>query len=119
MVLWRPLLDGLMIGIKSALSSTTDGVGCIVQRGSVMVLRAILLRHGSRFSINQWSIILKTIILPSIRIATENDKSPVLAIISESPNVNNVDFLSEPLPLPKSADECLTKFSLRNTMEGR
>lgn len=114
MVLWRPLLDGLMIGIKSLMSSTTDGVGCIVQRGSVMVLRSILLRHGSQFSINQWSIILKDIIVPSIRIATENDKSPVLAIISESPNVDNVDFLSEPLPLPKSAEDCLAKFNSLN-----
>ena len=113
-MLWRPLLDGLVIGIKSTMSSTTDGVGCIVQRGSVMVLRSILLRHGSQFTINQWSIILKDIMIPSIRIATENDKSPVLAIISESPNVNNVDFLSEPLPLPKSAEECLEKFNSLN-----
>jgi len=115
MCLWRPLLDGLASGISSNKfgGSSSDGVGCIVQRGSTITLRAILLRHGHRFSANQWSVIMNQVILPSMQVAIENDTTSVTKIISESPIVSNLDFFPEPLPLPpSSADEGLLKFAV-------
>ncbi|KAL7467733.1 hypothetical protein ACHAXS_007976 [Conticribra weissflogii] len=112
MAIWRPLLDGLAAGVCSSAPSSSGGVGCLVQRGSVMALRAILLRHGSLFSIPQWSAILSYVILPAIQIGAENDYSPVNKISSESPSVSSLDFIGEPLSLPPSCDdEGLKKFS--------
>lgn len=112
MAMWRPLLDGLAAGMCSTASSISGGVGCLVQRGSVMALRAILLRHGKLFSVAQWSAILKYVILPAMQIGAENDVSPVIQISSESPSVSSLDFLGEPLPLPPSCDdEGLQKFA--------
>lgn len=105
MALWRPLLDGLASGVCSSASSISGGVGCLVQRGSLMALRAILLRHGKLFSINQWSAILNFVILPAMQIGAESDSSPVLKILSDSPSVSSLDFLGEPLPLPPSFDD--------------
>lgn len=112
MTLWRPLLDGLASGMCSSASSISGGVGCLVQRGSLMALRAILLRHGKLFSINQWSAILNFVILPAIQIGAESDTSPVLQILSDSPSVSSLDFLGEPLlPPPPCDDEGLQKFA--------
>mmetsp|Transcript_31336 Transcript_31336/g.37283 ORF Transcript_31336/g.37283 Transcript_31336/m.37283 type:complete len:1900 (-) Transcript_31336:92-5791(-) len=113
MVLWRPILDGLANGMCSTVQSKSGGVGCVLQRGSVMTLRAILLCHGQHFSAKQWAIILDQTILPAMQKAAENDSSPVTGIISESPTVSNLDFLVDPLPLPPSPDdEGLKKFAL-------
>ena len=48
-----------------------------------------------------------------------NDTSPVMKIISESPSVSNLDFLTEPLPLPPGNDDAgLLKFaSVRNAAD--
>jgi Sec7-like guanine-nucleotide exchange factor len=100
MVLWRTLLDGLALGIRSTLPSNAGGVGCLVQRGSVMALRAILLRHGNHFSNSQWKAILIQTLIPAIQIAAESDGSAVVMITSESPSISSVDFLAEPLSLP-------------------
>jgi brefeldin A-inhibited guanine nucleotide-exchange protein len=112
MMLWRPIFDGLASGMCSKATSRNYGVGCFVQRGSVMTVRAILLRHGHVFSANQWKGILQQSILPSIVIAVESDKTAVMDIVSESPNVSNLDFLCDPLPLPpEECDPDLLKFS--------
>ena len=112
MVLWRPLLDGLGAGICSMIPSKNGSVGFVVQRGSLMTLRAILLRHSKCFSIAQWSIVLKQVLLPAIQIAGENDESPVTLIVSESPAVSSVDFISDNLPLPPDANDAgLLKFA--------
>lgn len=112
MVLWRTLLDGLATGIMSTLPSNAGGVGCLVQRGSVLALRAILLRHGQRFSISQWKAILTTTLLPAIQAAAESDGSAVVVITSESPSISSVDFIAEPQALPPSHDdEGLRKFA--------
>ena len=112
MAIWRPLLDGLASGMCSSAPSSSGGVGCLVQRGSVMALRAILLRHGHLFSVSQWLTILNFVILPAIQIGAESDFSPVNQISSESPSVSSLDFLGEPLPLPPTCDDDgLTKFS--------
>ena len=113
MVLWRPILDGLANGICSTITlGNTEGVGCVVQRGSVITLRAILLRHGHRFSSAQWRVIMNQVILPAMQTAVETDTTPVTKIISESPLVSNLDFFSEPLSLPPSnSDEGLLKFA--------
>lgn len=112
MVLWRPILDGLAAGICSTAPSCSGGVGCLVQRGSVITMRAILLRHGSIFSVSQWSVILRQVILPAIQIGAEYDASPVTTITSESPSVSSLDFLNEALPLPPTTDdEGLMKFA--------
>lgn len=77
-----------------------------------MTVRAILLRHGHVFSANQWKGILQQSILQSIVIAVESDKTAVMDIVSESPNVSNLDFLCDPLPLPpEECDPDLLKFS--------
>jgi len=112
MAIWRPLLDGLATGMCSSASSISGGVGCLVQRGSAMALRAILLRHGGVFSVSQWSAILNYVLLPAVQIGAESDSSPVTKISSESPSVSSLDFVGEPLRLPPpSDDEGLHKFS--------
>lgn len=112
MAIWRPLLDGLASGMCSSASSISGGVGCLVQRGSVMALRAILLRHGKVFSVPQWSAILNYVILPAVQTGAESDASPVTEISSESPLVSSLDFVGEPLPLPPPCDdEGLQKFA--------
>jgi hypothetical protein len=116
MVLWRHLLQGLVEGVRSTVRSTAGGVGCLVQRGSLLALRAILLRHGDQFSTTQWAAILEQTLLPAIRAGAENDISPVVGIISESPSVSSVDFLVESPPLPPPADDMgLLKFEALNT----
>jgi brefeldin A-inhibited guanine nucleotide-exchange protein len=105
MSLWRPIFDGLAGGICSIVSCTAGGVGCFIQRGSVITLRSILLRYGTLFTPNQWKAILNQSIFPAIEIAAKNDSSPVINIISESPSVSNLDFLTEPLPLPPPVDD--------------
>lgn len=118
MVLWRPLLDGLAEGVRSTFPSISGGVGCLVQRGSVLALRAILLRHGHVFSSEQWSVILKQTLLPSIQVAAESDVSPVIRITSETPFISNLDFLAEsPRLPPPNDDEGLTKFAERAQSE--
>ena len=113
MVLWRPILDGLAKGMCSTVRSKSGGVGCVLQRGSVITLRAILLCHGHHFSAKQWAMILDQAILPAMQVAAENDSTPVIGIISESPTVSNLDFLADPLPLPPCPDdEGLKKFAL-------
>jgi len=112
MAIWRPLLDGLAAGMCSSASSISGGVGCLVQRGSAIALRAILLRHGGAFSVSQWLAILNFVILPAVQIGAESDSSPVTKISSESPSVSSLDFVGEPLPLPPPRDdEGLDKFS--------
>lgn len=111
MVLWRTLLEGLAAGVRSTLPSNAGGVGCLVQRGSILALRSILLRHGHMFSTDQWVAILEQTILPAIQAAAESDGSPVVAITSESPSVSSVDFLADPQDLPPPHDdEGLRKF---------
>jgi len=105
MVLWRPLIDGLADGICSSLPSSAGGVGCLVQRGSVLTLRAILLRYGDTFSTNQWAAILKHSIVPAIKKGAMNDRTTVVTITSESPAVTSLDFLADPLLLPPSPDD--------------
>ena len=105
MVLWRPIIDGLADGICSSLPSSAGGVGCLVQRGSVLTLRAILLRYGDAFSTNQWEAILKHAIVPAIKKGAKNDRTTVVTITSESPAVTSLDFLADPLHLPPSPDD--------------
>ncbi|KAL3770982.1 hypothetical protein ACHAW5_000384 [Stephanodiscus triporus] len=112
MAIWRPLFDGLASGMCSPASSVSGGVGCLVQRGSAMALRAILLRHGKLFSVSQWSAILSDVILPAVQIGAQSDSSPVTKILSESPLVSSLDFVGEPLLLPPDCDdEGLEKFA--------
>jgi len=105
MVLWRPLLEGLAEGIRSTAKSSAGGVGCLIQRGSALALRAILLRQGHLFSTDQWVAMLEQTIIPSIQAGAESDRSPVINITSESPAVSNIDFLVDSLPLPPTADD--------------
>ena len=119
MVLWRPIFDGLSRGMSSSVECSSGGVGCFVQRGSVMTLRSILLRYGTSFSPNQWKAIMHDSILPSIELATKNDTSQVMKIISESPTVSNLEFLTEPLSLPPPVyDEGLIKFAEESKLDG-
>lgn len=119
MVLWRPIFDGLSRGMSSSVECSSGGVGCFVQRGSVMTLRSILLRYGTSFSPNQWKAIMNDSILPSIELAAKNDISPVMKIISESPTVSNLEFLTEPLSLPPTVyDEGLIKFAEESKLDG-
>ena len=112
MALWRPIMDGLSRGICSTIRSNSGGVGCLVQRGSVMTLRAILLRHGCCFTTSQWKVLLQSVILPAIQNAAENEIYPVMDITSDNPMVSSFDFLVEALPLPPpSDDEGLLMFS--------
>jgi hypothetical protein len=59
MVLWRPIFDGLFRGIQYNSSGTSQGIGCLLQRGSLMTLRSILLSNGKMFSVSQWNAFLK------------------------------------------------------------
>ena len=111
MVLWRTILEGLAKGVRAAEYSRSGGVGNLAQRGSVLALRAVLLRCGSTFSDAQLDAILKETILPAIQTAVESDKSPVISIASESPAVSSLDFLVDPLPIPPdSGDSSLAEF---------
>mmetsp|Transcript_59953 Transcript_59953/g.147342 ORF Transcript_59953/g.147342 Transcript_59953/m.147342 type:complete len:2142 (-) Transcript_59953:113-6538(-) len=111
MVLWRTLLEGLANVISATERSRSGGVGNLVQRGSVLALRAIMLRHGSLFSNKQLGVVLEQTILPAIQSAVENDGTPVTSIASESPAVSSLDFLAEPLPVPPAVDDVgLLKF---------
>ena len=111
MILWRPIFEGLGDGIKCTAKSQAGGVGNLVQRGSILAMRAILLRHADIFSLNQLCAILEQTIIPAIQIAVESDVSPVVSITSESPTVSSVDFLVDPMPLPPPKnDEGLNKF---------
>lgn len=119
MVLWRPIIDGLTAGMCSTTSSLNGEIGCFIQRGSVITLRSILLRYGHTFTPAQWKAMMSQSILPSMNRAACNDTSPVMKIISESPSVSNLDFLTEPLPLPPGSDDAgLLKFaSVRNAAD--
>ena len=84
-----------------------------------MTLRSILLRYGTSFSPNQWKAIMNDSILPSIELAAKNDTSQVMKIISESPTVSNLEFLTEPLSLPPTVyDEGLIKFAEESKLDG-
>lgn len=105
MVVWRTLLECLADGIKSSAKSSAAGLGCLVQRGSVLALRAILIRHGGVFSVAQWEAILRDTVLPALQFAAENETSPVVGITSESPHLSNIDFLADALPVPPPVDD--------------
>ncbi|KAL7559104.1 hypothetical protein ACA910_017516 [Epithemia clementina (nom. ined.)] len=105
MVAWRPLLEGLARWVRSPKTDGAGGVGCLLQRGSILALRAILLRHGSIFSSPQLKAILTQTLIPAIQAGAESDQSPVLNISSESPFVSSIDFLAEPPPLPPAVDD--------------
>ena len=105
MVPWRALLEGLADCVKSSVRNVIGGIGCVVQRGSILALRAILLRHGRIFSAAQLSAILEQTVVPSIQAGAESDFSPVVNIISESPAVSSLDFLSESNLLPPPVDD--------------
>lgn len=102
---WRSLLEGLAEGVRSSVRNVVGGVGCLVQRGSILALRAIMLRHGHLFSVAQLSAIIEQTIVPAIQAGAESDHSTVVSITSESPAVSSVDFLSETPPLPPSIDD--------------
>jgi len=105
MALWRPLFEGLAEGIRSTAKTSASGVGCLVQRGSILALRAILLRHGHLLSTSELNCVLSQTILPAIQAAAESDQSPVVGITSEAPTVSTIDFLVAPLPLPPDNDD--------------
>ena len=105
MVLWRPLFEGLAAGIRSSSRSTAGGVGCLLQRSSVMALRSIMLRHGNQFTTDQLRAILEQSLLPAIQAGAEGDKSPVIQILSESPAVSSIDFLVEAPHIPPPAND--------------
>jgi brefeldin A-inhibited guanine nucleotide-exchange protein len=111
MILWRTLFEGLADGVRSTEKSREGGMGNLIQRGSVLALRAILLRHGRVFSDSQLRAILEQTVLPAFQDAVAKDESPVRSIASESPAITSLDFLSEPPALPPSVDdEGLLKF---------
>lgn len=105
MALWRPLFEGLAEGIRSTAKTSTSGVGCLVQRGSILALRAILLRHGHLLSTSQLTAVLGETILPAVQAAAEGDQSSVVEITSETPIISNIDFLVDALPLPPDNDD--------------
>ena len=107
LVLWRPIFDGLAKGIKSTAKTSASGVGCLIQRGSVLALRSILLRHGNLFSTSQLDAILGETIILAIQRAAECDKSQVSLLTSESPSISSIDFLASPSPLPPDHDDPL------------
>ena len=111
MVLWRTLFEGLADGVRSTEKSREGGMGNLIQRGSVLALRAILLRHGRLFSNDQLRAVLEQTVLPSFQDAIQQDTSPVSSIASDSPAVSSLDFLSEPQAVPPPPnDEGLLKF---------
>jgi len=116
MALWRPMMDGLASGICASVRSNSDGAGCLIQRGCIIVVRSILLRHEKLFTVAQWKVLLECVILPSIQRAAENDHSPLIEISSENPLVSSFDFLVDALPLPPPHDdESLQKFAKLQT----
>lgn len=115
MVLWRPLFEGLAEGLKSTIATSESGVGCFIQRASILALRAIFLRHGNTFSSLQFSAILSETIIPAMQEAAEKDQSPVVSITSESPLISNIDFLVDSMPLPPAPDDAeLLQFEVQN-----
>jgi hypothetical protein len=117
MVLWRPLFEGLAKGVRSEAKTSAGGVGCLVQRASILALRSILMRHGHLFSAAQLAAILEQTVLPAIQIAAESDTSPVVGITSESPAISNIDFLADSPQLPPEPDDpALLQFEALNTM---
>lgn len=111
MALWRPIFEGLANGIRSPSRYRTGGIGCLMQRGSVLAVRSILLRHGTLFSKNQLFAILSQTVCPAIQEAAVMDQSLVIRITSESPAITSLDFLVEPMPLPPPRyDRGLLKF---------
>eukprot|EP00538_Stauroneis_constricta_P006079 CAMPEP_0119552528 /NCGR_PEP_ID=MMETSP1352-20130426/5482_1 /TAXON_ID=265584 /ORGANISM="Stauroneis constricta, Strain CCMP1120" /LENGTH=2147 /DNA_ID=CAMNT_0007598771 /DNA_START=318 /DNA_END=6761 /DNA_ORIENTATION=+ len=113
MSLWRPLFEGLAQGIRSNQTSAVGGVGCLLHRGSVLVVRSILLRQKDAFSVDQMHAIVKQTIMPAIQFAVRNDDSRVVTITSESPAVSSLDFLVESPPLPPPlGDEGLHEFEM-------
>lgn len=120
LVLWRPIFEGLANGITSTAKTAASGVGCLIQRGSVLALRSILLRHGHIFSTSQLAVILRETIIPAIQRASECDKSQVSLLTSESPSISSIDFLASPSPLPPNHDDpFLQKFSALNAVPKR
>jgi len=112
MVLWRPILDGLAAGIASTVQSNSAGVGNLVQRGSAMTLRAILLRHKDAFSTDQWFTILSEVILPALGDAARTDHTHVVELTSDSPAVSQLHFVTGSLDIPPSdKDESLVQFA--------
>jgi hypothetical protein len=119
-VLWRPLFEGLADGIRSSAKTSASGVGCLVQRGSILTLRAILLLHGHMFSTPQFGAILRETILPAVQFAAESDRTHVVEIVSESPSVSNIDFLVSAPPLPPDHDDpALRQFGELNSIPKR
>ena len=119
MVLWRPILDGLAAGLSSTVQSNSAGVGHIVQRGSALTLRAILLRHKDVFSPLQWLTILSKVVLPAINDAARNDTTPVSQLISESPLSSEVNFICGSLdPPPKHDDKQLQDYAVEAQAQG-
>ena len=104
MALWRPLFEGLAEGVRSNAKTSRSGVGCLVQRGSILALRAILLRHGQLFSTPELAAVLGQTIIPAMQAAAESDQSPVVTITSETPSIS-IDFLVDPPPLPPEHDD--------------
>jgi hypothetical protein len=120
LVLWRPLFEGLAQGVKSSAKTSASGVGCLIQRGSLLALRSILLRHGNTFSVPQLASILRDTVIPAIQFAAENDQSHVAFLISESPLVSNIDFLVPAPPLPPNNDDpALQQFGVINAVPKR
>mmetsp|Transcript_7450 Transcript_7450/g.21709 ORF Transcript_7450/g.21709 Transcript_7450/m.21709 type:complete len:1742 (-) Transcript_7450:1355-6580(-) len=112
MVLWRPLFEGLANGIRDSTSSHTEGdIGNLLQSGSVLTLRVILLRHKALFTCNQLQAILKDTVIPAFQAAVKDDRTPVTTIASDSPSISSLDFLADPLPIPPDSDDAgLLKF---------
>lgn len=120
LVLWRPLFQGLADGIRASARTSASGVGCLVQRGSVLAFRAILLRHGNVFSTVQLGAILRETILPAIQFAVERDQSHAVMLTSESPSISSIDFLVNPPPLPPNHDDPdLQRFGAMNATPNR
>ena len=120
LVLWRPIFEGLANGIKSTAVTSASGVGCLIQRGSVLALRSILLRHGHLLTTMQLGVLLKELIIPAIQQAAECDRSHVSQLASESPSISSIDFLASPSPLPPPHnDPYLQKFSALNSVPKR
>jgi hypothetical protein len=104
----------------STARTGASGVGCLIQRGSILALRSILLRHGHQLSTSQLGLLLRKTIIPAIQQAAECDRSHVSLLISESPSISSIDFLASPSPLPPSHDDpSLQKFSELNAVPKR
>lgn len=120
MALWRPLFEGLADCVRSSAKSSAGGVGCLLQRSSILAFRAILLRHGHLFTTSQWAAILQQTLLPAIQDGCENDTSPVAQITSESPSISSIDFIVESPPRPPAPDdESLVAFKTLHSAPNR